>query len=121
MLQNLHIMQVQSSNQASSKSLYSLANSSESHRAMLNAGALRSENRSVADRFTPMSKALNKTGRPVVYSIMGQGLGDPWNGWGPQVMRISSAHSPLPSIASSFTSPANCSREDILFFIPMAQ
>lgn len=38
----------------------------------------------VIDRYTAMSKALNKTGRPIVYSMCDWGVGNPWL-WAPQV------------------------------------
>lgn len=37
------------------------------------------------DRYAAMSNALNKTGRPVLFAIVGWGVGDPWKGWGIQV------------------------------------
>ena len=39
----------------------------------------------VVDRYSDMSKALNKTGRSILFSIVGWGVGDPWKGWGPEV------------------------------------
>lgn len=39
----------------------------------------------VVDRYAAMSKALNATGRPIVFAIVGWGVGDPWKGWGTQV------------------------------------
>ena len=38
----------------------------------------------VIDRYTAMSHALNKTGRPIVYSMCDWGVGDPWL-WAPKV------------------------------------
>ena len=38
----------------------------------------------VIDRYTAMSRALNKTGRPIVYSMCDWGVGDPWL-WAPKV------------------------------------
>ena len=38
----------------------------------------------VVDRYTAMSAALNKTGRPIVYSMCDWGVGDPWL-WAPKV------------------------------------
>ena len=38
----------------------------------------------VIDRYTAMSAALNKTGRPIVYSMCDWGVGDPWL-WAPKV------------------------------------
>ena len=39
----------------------------------------------VIDRYSAMSKALNQTGRPVLFSVVGWGVGDPWKGWGQTV------------------------------------
>ena len=41
----------------------------------------------VIDRYTAMSKALNKTGRPIVYSMCDWGVGNPWL-WAPQVRAL---------------------------------
>ena len=38
----------------------------------------------VIDRYTAMSKALNKTERPIVYSMCDWGVGNPWL-WAPKV------------------------------------
>lgn len=39
----------------------------------------------VVDRYTAMHDALNKTGRPILYSICDWGVGDPWL-WAPKVL-----------------------------------
>lgn len=39
----------------------------------------------MVDRYAAMSDALNKTGRPILFSIVGWGVGDPWTGWGTEV------------------------------------
>lgn len=36
----------------------------------------------IVDRYSAMSDALNKTGRPMLFAIVGWGVGDPWKGWG---------------------------------------
>lgn len=41
----------------------------------------------VIDRYTAMSRALNKTGRPIVYSMCDWGVGNPWL-WAPKVMPL---------------------------------
>ena len=41
----------------------------------------------VIDRYTAMSTALNKTGRPIVYSMCDWGVGNPWL-WAPQVLAL---------------------------------
>jgi len=39
----------------------------------------------IVDRYAAMSDALNKTGRPMLFAIVGWGVGDPWKGWGAKV------------------------------------
>ena len=50
----------------------------------------------VIDRYTAMSKALNKTGRPIVYSMCDWGVGNPWL-WAPQVLTL--LHFPSEALA----------------------
>ena len=38
----------------------------------------------IVDRYTAMRDALNKTGRPILYSMCNWGVGDSWL-WGPKV------------------------------------
>ena len=38
----------------------------------------------VVDRYTAMRDALNRTGRPILYSMCDWGVGDPWL-WAPKV------------------------------------
>jgi alpha-galactosidase len=42
----------------------------------------------IVDRYSAMSDALNKTGRPMLFAIVGWGVGDPWKGWGEKVGTI---------------------------------
>ena len=44
----------------------------------------------VIDRYTAMSHALNKTARPIVYSMCDWGVGNPWL-WAPKVSRCNLA------------------------------
>ena len=48
----------------------------------------------VVDRFTAMRDALNKTGKPILYSLCEWGVADPWL-WAPKVgWRVASAGAP---------------------------
>ena len=48
----------------------------------------------VIDRYTAMSRALNKTGRPILYSMCDWGVGNPWL-WAPKVVLSQDSLLPL--------------------------
>ena len=41
----------------------------------------------IVDRYSAMRDALNKTGRPILFSMCNWGAGDPWN-WAQQVHAV---------------------------------
>ena len=66
----------------------------------------------IVDRYSAMRDALNKTGRPILFSMCNWGAGDPWN-WAQKVHAVTphtlqACGQQGNSVPTHFTVPPNC-------------